>query len=221
MTRQARRRILRHGTLAVGSSLAIMALDRILTPEDPVVRLSLATAYTGAALLAATLVVGPLNVLRGRPNPVSTYLRRDLGIWAGLIALTHVGVGLQVHLRGKMWQYFVFPPEWNRFFPLRYDPFGGANWAGLGAGLLILLLLVLSNDASLRRLGTRRWKGLQRWNYAVFVLVGLHGVTYQLLENRWWGGVAALGLMVLTVATAQVWGLRTRRTRSEGKQGPD
>jgi sulfoxide reductase heme-binding subunit YedZ len=40
----------------------------------------MATAYVSLALLAATLVTGPINLLRRRPNPVSTDLRRDLGI---------------------------------------------------------------------------------------------------------------------------------------------
>ena len=41
-------------------------------------RWSMATAYVGLALLGATLALGPLSVLRRRPNPVSTDLRRDV-----------------------------------------------------------------------------------------------------------------------------------------------
>jgi DMSO/TMAO reductase YedYZ heme-binding membrane subunit len=47
---------------------------------------------------------------------------------------------------------------------------GFANFAGLGAALVFLMLLAISNDLSLRTLKTRRWKSLQRWTRAAFVL---------------------------------------------------
>src|SRR5713226_2215143 len=53
-------------------------------PPDVRHRLSMATAYAGLIFLAASLWLGPWNVLRRRPNPVSFDLRRDVGIWTGI-----------------------------------------------------------------------------------------------------------------------------------------
>src|SRR2546427_5765278 len=83
------------------------ALFQVLVARDAIWRLSMATAYTSLGLLALSLLVGPWNVLQRRTNPVSTDLRRDIGIWAAVYGLSHVAFGLQVHLRGRMLQYFV------------------------------------------------------------------------------------------------------------------
>jgi sulfoxide reductase heme-binding subunit YedZ len=173
----------------------------------------MASGYAAVGLLGTTLIVGPWNIVRNRPNPVSTDLRRDIGIWAALLGLLHTIVGLQVHMQGKFWLYFVFPPEERRFFPLRYDPFGFANYTGLGSTLVLLLLLALSNDLSLRRLGTRRWKFLQRWNYAAFVLVVAHGIVYQFLEKRDFLFVGLLAAAVLIPGAMQLAGYRKRKAR--------
>jgi len=209
-------RIVRHVALAGGSSVGILVMFFGMGSREPIFRLSMGTAYVSLALLVATLMIGPLNVVRGRPNSVSTSLRRDVGIWSGITALAHVVLGLQVHLRGNMGQYFLYPAEWERAFPLRFDTFGLANWTGLLSGLLFLLLLCLSNDFSLRRLGAVRWKSLQRWSYAAFVLLVFHGALYQLvIESRPWGWVAFLGALVVTAAAAQ--GAGFRRIRSKGR----
>jgi len=171
-------------------------------------RASMASAYASLVMFAATLIIGPLNVLRDRPNPISTYLRRDIGIWAGLLALVHVVVGLQVHLRGRMWLYFVYPADEARLLPVRHDLFGLANYTGLAAMLVLALLLTLSNNAALRAIGGRRWKGLQRWNYAAFSLTVLHGIAYQLIEERALLFVAIGSAVVLAVVALQVAGLR-------------
>jgi len=147
--------------------------------QDLISHFSIATAYPALVLTAAALVLGPWNVLRGRHNPVSFDSRRDLGIWAGVMAVIHTVVGLNVHLRGRPWLYFV--DEHKR---IRHDVFGFSNDTGLIAALLFLLLLAISNDLSLRRLGTRRWKSLQRWTYVAAALTGLHAVAYQQVEKR-------------------------------------
>ena len=54
-----------------------------------------------------------------------------------------------------------------------------ANYAGLGAVLVFVMLLAISNDASLRTLKTSRWKSLQRWTYVAFVLTGAHGIAHR------------------------------------------
>ncbi|RKZ54899.1 MAG: hypothetical protein DRQ44_18470, partial [Gammaproteobacteria bacterium] len=62
----------------------------ILDSPDNKYLFSMATAYTGLILLAATLLIGPLNLIKGKNNPVSSYLRRDIGIWAAVVSIIHV-----------------------------------------------------------------------------------------------------------------------------------
>src|ERR1700686_1103680 len=173
------RRLIHHVLLGVGSVGLSVLFMRLFPHRDLVSRVSIGTAYAALFLVTATLLLGPLNVLRKRANPVSFDLRRDLGIWAGIAALVHTLVGLNVHLRGKMWLYFV-----DTGHHVRKDAFGIGNYTGIVAAFVFVLLLALSNDISLRELGIHRWKSLQRWAYAAFVLATAHSIAYQQIETN-------------------------------------
>jgi sulfoxide reductase heme-binding subunit YedZ len=200
---------------AVGTGLIYLAT----APPDFRHRLSMSTAYSSLFFLAATLLVGPWNILRRRPNPVSFDLRRDLGIWAGLLAILHTGVGLTVHLRGRMWMYFF-----KRLHPLKLQTgqFGWANYVGLVSALLFLILLAISNDLSLRSLGLKRWKSLQRWTYVAIGLAIAHGILFQLVEKRhlpWVLLFAGLAVIMLVMQLAGVAYVRAgRRSLREDSQ---
>lgn len=201
-------RVTRHIVLFLASCLTGVAFYWILDTDSMIWWFSMATAYASLVLLAWTLMIGPWNKLRGCPNPVSGYLRRDIGIWAGVLGIVHVIAGLQVHFVGKMWLYFLPPPDAPYRFPLRIDLAGLSHWVGLFATFILLLLLYLSNDASLRRYGTKRWKSLQRWNYAGAILVVAHGFAYQFLEKRTLGFIVAYSAIVLLVVAVQYAGCR-------------
>ena len=158
--------------------------------------------------MVAALILGPWNVLRGRANPVSFDLRRDLGIWAGIVALIHTVVGLNVHLRGRMWLYFV-----NEHHHVRHDLFGFGNDTGLLAALLFLLLLAISNDFSLRRLGARTWKSLQRWTYAAVALTAAYAVAYQQVEERRISYEVLLGAVLVATVSFQIAGWNRTKAR--------
>jgi DMSO/TMAO reductase YedYZ heme-binding membrane subunit len=112
-----------------------------------------------------------------------------------------------------MWAYFVDP---DLTFPyVHTNLFGGANYTSLSVTGILAMLLTLSNDPSLRRLGTARWKQLQRWNYAGFVLVLLHRVAYQLIEKRELPYVLLFGSLLLLVITVQIAGFWQRRRHHE------
>jgi methionine sulfoxide reductase heme-binding subunit len=197
------RRSRRHIILA-SVAVAIICIAYIATPPPDVRhRLSMATAYAGLIFLAASLWLGPWNVLRLRSNPVSFNLRRDIGIWTGILAILHTAIGLTVHLRGRMWMYFF-----KQLHPLRLQStqFGFANFTGLGAAFLFLMLLAISNDLSLRTLKARRWKSLQRWTYATFLLTGAHGIAYQWIEKRHVRWVLVFSAIVTAVVAAQFLG---------------
>lgn len=215
------RRIGRHLLLAAVSGGLTAAQSYAFPFESQLATLSTASAYAGLALLIVSLSLGPLNILRNRPNPVSTDLRRDVGIWAGLLGLIHTVVGLQVHMGGNFWLYFFFPPDQPHVLSLRYDPFGFANFTGLGATLVLLLLLALSNNLSLRRLGSKNWKALQRWNYAGFALVAAYGALYQLIEKRDLPFVGLFGGMILLAGAMPLAGYRKRKTQGASEVSPE
>lgn len=212
----------RHAMFAVGSVLSVAGVYFFLRTPYTMFGVSMASGYVGLLVLSIVLVVGPWNVLWGRANPVSTDLRRDLGIWAGVLGLIHVVTGLQVHFRGRMWLYFLDPSGRPQHIPLRHDLFGLANLAGLGATLVLLMLLALSNDLSLRGLGARRWKSLQRWNYAYLALVIAHTAAYQVVTERARLFVAVSAVMVCAVIVAQMAGIRLNvlRTRRSAAREP-
>jgi len=80
--------------LATTAAVIPLAFFLLLPAPDIIWRLSMGTAYAGLIFLATALMIGPLNVLRGVPNPLSTNLRRDIGIVAGVVALAHTIIGL-------------------------------------------------------------------------------------------------------------------------------
>jgi sulfoxide reductase heme-binding subunit YedZ len=100
-----------------------------------------------------------------------------------------------------MWMYFF-----KRLHPLSLQntQFGFANYVGLVAALLFLLLIAISNDPSVRSLGIRRWKSLQRWTYIAFGLTVAHGIAYQLVEKRHLPWVLLFAFLVVAVTAIQV-----------------
>jgi methionine sulfoxide reductase heme-binding subunit len=196
------RRTVTHITLALTAFAVTAIFWRLFSVRrDFISHISIATAYPALFLTAVAVFLGPWNVLRCRPNPVSFDLRRDIGIWAGIMALLHTGVGLNVHLRGRMWLYFV--DEHHR---MRHDWFGFGNDTGVVAALLFVLLLAISNDLSIRGLGTRRWKSLQRWTYAAVLLTILHAIAYQHVEERRRAYEVLLGTITVAIVAFQLIG---------------
>lgn len=203
------KRVTQQLCIAAISVVLTVGLFFIVESKQAMFRWSMATAYAGLTLIGLSLIIGPMNVLRGRPSPLHTSLRRDIGIWGGILGLVHTVVGLQVHMGGRFWLYFVFPIEENLPVPMvRYDFFGLANYTGLGVSLVLALLLCLSSNAALTKLGSHRWKSLQRWNYAGFALLIVHGAVYQLVEKRTVGYVLVFATAVLLVVALQTAGCR-------------
>lgn len=198
------KRIRQNIVLGLFSVLVILGIYFSMASKDATYRLSMATAYSSLALIGCSLMLGPWNVFRNRSNPINSNFRRDVGIWGGVIGIIHVVIGLQVHMGGKFWLYFL--PKKPQFIPFRYDLFGFANYTGLGSMLILIILLVLSNNRSLRKWGTQKWKSLQRWNYVNFLLIMLHGVAYQLIEKRFAVWVATFLIMIILVVTIQAIG---------------
>ena len=194
-----------HLPLLLLSFICVAVLYQTRPYPDVLSRASFATAYPALALLSITLLIGPVNLLKHKPNPVSSDLRRDIGIWAGIVGILHAGVGQFVHLRGRPWLYYVYGPG-EHHHGMRHDLFGLANYTGALGTLLLGVLLATSNDLSLRRFGTRRWKQLQRWNYAIFALVAAHSFAFQGVETQKMQWVITVAACVCAALALQIAG---------------
>jgi sulfoxide reductase heme-binding subunit YedZ len=202
------RRLRRHHLpLALLSMAAIWILYVTRPYPDVITRLSFATAWPALVLLTLTLMIGPWRSLKNKPPLISSDMRRDVGIWGGIIGVAHAVIGQCVHLRGRPWLYYIYEKTQEHLVPLRHDMFGFSNFTGMFAALLLLTLLATSNDASLRKMGQPGWKSLQRWNYACFGLTALHTFGYLIgIESLKWSLIATAGLCVLVTIAFQYLG---------------
>jgi sulfoxide reductase heme-binding subunit YedZ len=205
------RRLWTHHLFLLGATASVVFGLYVTRPyRDVITRLSFSTAYPALILLVITLWLGPWSLLRGQRTPVSSDLRRDVGIWAGILGVLHTVIGLCVHMRGRPWLYFVYQQKEGHSFPLRHDIFGFANETGLIATIILVLLFVTSNDYALRRLGTPRWKQLQRWNYALFLFAFLHTIAYQTMEKQHAPFIATVGICGAITLLLQALGFKRR-----------
>lgn len=88
--------------------------------------------------------------------------------------------------------------------------FFSANYFGMAAAILLFVLLLLSNDVSLRKLGTPLWKLLQRSTYIVLALVAFHAALYERLEKRTALLVIVSVITVVVVVVLQLTGVRAQ-----------
>lgn len=199
-----------HAILLISTGVLLVLLIKSIPGDDATYLWSMGTGYVSIILLAITLLIGPLNIYTKRVNPVSTDLRRDVGIWCGLTGLAHIVIGIQVHM-GNIWLYFFKAVKGDDSYKFRDDLFGWSNYAGLLAGLIVLVLLLLSNDLSLKWLRPRRWKNIQRWNYLLFGLVLMHGIMYQIIEKRTMVIIVMFSMIMLMPVIGQSIGFSIAR----------
>jgi len=214
LTTRFRSRLINHSIIIVASAVLLFVAVALIDSPDRKYQWSMATGYVSIILLALSLLIGPFNVYTRRLNPVSSDIRRDIGIWCGVIGLLHVVIGIQVHM-GNIWLYFFKEVGGERAFQLRDDIFGAANYVGLIAALLLLTLLILSNDISMRLLKTRRWKKIQRWNYFLFAAVLMHGILYQVIENRIPPIIIVFAIVMMMPIVGQLIGFTIKRRETK------
>jgi sulfoxide reductase heme-binding subunit YedZ len=182
-------------------------------------RTSISLAYTALLFLAAILAIGPFNVIRGRPNPANNMLRRDIGFWAGGVGLAHMALGMLVHTDGwQIWTLFFHSlPGLGDLMPLHKSFFGLANYTGAFQSVLLVALILVSSNRMLRRLGTRRWKSIQRLSYLAAVSIAVHGISYQIVERRYPVIQAFFVAVILVVLSLQLTGFAIRKSREVRK----
>lgn len=208
-------RVLTHLLLAI-ITIGACYLTALVAPDLSFDRVLLfGLGYTSMLLVGVSLLIGPLKLLKLRRNPLNIVMRRDIGIWAALTGGLHVlslAVG-KVSIGGQLLLQTSPLPYVNALG--LHTP---ANVAGLLALLLLALLLMLSNNTSMRLLGGKRWKTLQRLNYLLFALALGHTLAYQLMGESGWGIVALVLGLTLLVLVAQSIGFMLYRARQRATQ---
>ncbi len=208
-------RLITHGVLAL-LTLAAWGFTTWLVPDYSWFHsLTVATAYVSLVLIVFTLIWGPVKLFTQKRNPVNLMLRRDAGIWAGITGVVHVIAGFQVHMSGNIAMYFFEHAPDNSLKPL-LNLFGYSNDIGLLATIVLVVLLFISNDLSLRVLRGNLWKWIQRSNYVLILLIIAHGIGYQVVIKRaplLTGVVVGLSLVALV---AQLVGVFITLSRSRG-----
>ena len=197
-------RIITHLLLG-GMTVMLYLLIGFLAPEGKRVGvLIIALGYLSLLLISVTLIIGPLNLLRSRRNPVNIDLRRDVGIWAGIAGCWHVLLVFRgTVLNGQILQYFLQAGGSD----LQLNIYGLSNDSGLFATILLLLLLALSNAFSLRFLKGTWWKRMQRLTYLLALLAIAHTIGYQYLNQRGQFLFVAVIILCILVLACQVWGI--------------
>ena len=182
--------------------------DSVGRPSGDLQQLTVATGYLGLGFLALTLLLGPANLILRRRNPVSSYLRRDLGLWAAGFSVVHLlaAVLAPVSHGSELFRailHFFLTEDGG----LLTNRFGLGNWVGLAGLVIVIGLLAISSDRALRGLKAGPWKWLQRLNYAVFALVILHAFFYGALLRPTSPFTLLLGMSVLAVFVGQAVGV--------------
>lgn len=210
------RRFLTHLVLLGLSVVAVWLAQQYAPRAEAAYLFSLAFGYLSVILIALTLLIGPLNLLRQRRNPVNINLRRDVGIWAGITGCLHVVFALQLHAQGQILYYFFQPGEDGTIRPL-LTRFGISNYFGAAATVILVALLLTSNMLSLRRLKGKRWKALQRLNYVLAVLALIHTLLFQGSSQRGSFFMDSLVLLSTGVLVAQGVGRMVYRKRVKAR----
>jgi methionine sulfoxide reductase heme-binding subunit len=191
------------GALVPLVGLLLQALRGTLG-ADPV-----ATALNRLGLLAlifllASLASTPAKVVFGWTWPIR--LRRMLGLWAFAFAALHLASYVGVDQR------FDWPVLWADVTQRKFMV------VGFSAFLLLVPLALTSTDASVRRLGYRRWKALHRLVYPAGVLAVVHflwRVKLDVREPLIYAVVLGVLLLVRVVDA-----VRTRRAKARRAEAP-
>ncbi|MFI3285587.1 MAG: hypothetical protein R3Y08_02930 [Rikenellaceae bacterium] len=109
-------------------------------------------------------------------------IRKELSIIVGFPVLAHVVKRLFGTFPGG-WQYF-FDNETYMQNPRVTSALGSgitsfAFVLGLAMTILFLVLWITSFDSVHRKLGTKRWKGIQRWSYGLYAMLFIHSLCLQ------------------------------------------
>ena len=195
---------------------------------SPMHRWNRAVGDVSLVLVAIAMALGPVSRLWRSAARFLPY-RRELGIYAVLLALVHATIILigwdnldLMRLIG-----FEFHPGLQQYVMVQQG-FALANLVGVLALLYGAILAITSNDRSLRWLGSTVWKFVQRGTYVLWWLsvvhtgyfLFLHFLDYhrQTPEPNWfqWPFVGLVGIVLILQIAASSATWRKARHRGDG-----
>jgi methionine sulfoxide reductase heme-binding subunit len=168
------RTISRHLLVIVIAAVSVYVFAMVHGQWSPMHRWNRAFGDAAVLLLGATMTLGALPRLY-RPSASLLPWRRELGIYAVVLATVHTVIILQGWVEWDLFRLFGF-----EFHPLdmRYvmlqQGFGFANAVGVLALGIGLVLLLTSSDRAVRLLGPNSWKTLQMTALVFWALVVAH-----------------------------------------------
>ncbi len=179
-------------------------------------------------LVALAMMLGPMSRLWRVFVKVLPY-RRELGIYAVLLALIHATIILFGWVQLDLMRLigFEFHPGLQQYVMFQQG-FGLANLIGVLALLYGAILAITSNDASIRWLGNSVWKFVQQGTYVLWWLSVIHTGYFLFLhfldfdrptpEPNWfqWPFVGIVGVVTLLQIAASTSTWRKRRNRENG-----
>ncbi|MEB1807392.1 MAG: ferric reductase-like transmembrane domain-containing protein [Bacillaceae bacterium] len=108
--------------------------------------------------------------------------RRELGVWTGVTAIVHIIIILDGWIQWQMFRLFFvfsnFVADW-----VLHPGFALGNILGIVALVYVLILMVTSNDLSIKLMGNRAWSYVQQRAHIFYVLVVLHTSYFLYLHN--------------------------------------
>ena len=156
--------------------------------------------YLALVFLVSALACTPVKLVTGWTWPIR--IRRMLGLFAAFYATLHFTTYVAIDQQFD-WHILLADITKRNFIIV-----------GFLAYLLLLPLAATSTDASVRRLGFKRWKALHRLAYVAGVLAVTHfiwRVKIDVTEPAIWAAILALGFAIRIVDV-----VRTRRKREVG-----
>lgn len=207
---------IRHSLVAMLSVLLISLFWFSRLDWDPEMRLWRAVGDTSWILLCTSLILGPLARLW---QPLARLIpwRRQIGIWFGILALSHGLLILDGWVRWDVMRFFGYEYVDQLGRQARLEPgFGLSNLLGLVSLIWALILTATSSNWALRKIGSNAWKWLHSAAYIIFYLVFLHVFYFLFIHytlsfhrsvppNANWLGIPFL-IVTLSVPVLQILG---------------
>ena len=223
----------RHCVVLILATLATYLFLVVHSKWAPIHLWNRSFADTSLVLLAITMMLGPAARLWNTWNRLLPW-RRQFGIYAVGFGAVHTLLVLDGWVEWDIPRVagFLVHPALGGYV-LAEHGFGLANVVGIIALLYGVILLTISNDYAVRRLGGSVWKFIQSGAYIMWALVVVHTAYFLFMHFlhfhrplpdpnplQWpFVGVVLAVIALQSVATLQTWRLRYRervRTPSEG-----
>lgn len=204
-------RLRNHASLTVITAISLGASVVIGPAAAAGDQLSIVSAYLCLLLLATALLIGPFHVFREGKPLGNSYIRRDIGIWAAVSGLLHFYLANVLSMNYEYLGIYVenspLPPSPE----IRSELYSFGTIIGYVIAVLFIVLLTLSNDWMVRKIGLKWWKRIQRLGYLGFLFSCAHAFVFQILESRETLWIIVVMFVTVLVLIGQGYGIASIR----------